>query len=66
MRRIELNLSDYAVRQTLQSGILRRNGEGETETVEVSVVQEGDRNNQCDKSAFPSYSGMDFAAIRER
>ena len=30
---------------------------------EVSLATDGDLNSQCAKSAFPSYSRMDFADI---
>lgn len=42
---------------------IRRRGGGERLAEEVSVLMEGDLNSQYAKSAFPSYSRIDFADI---
>jgi len=42
---------------------VRQRGAGETVLGEDSDVIEGDLNNQYAKSAFPSYSRIDFADI---
>ena len=44
-------------------GEVRRREEEEIVEVEVSVDTDGDLNSQYAKSAFPSYSRIDFADI---
>ena len=60
-RRFELNLSDCGKCQQNQSENIRRRAGGERDVEEASLLTEGDLNNQYDKSAFPSYSRIDFA-----
>ena len=47
---------------TQKQNIPRSEG-GERVVEEVSVLTDGDLNNQYDKRAFPSYSRIDFADI---
>lgn len=51
------------MRLILKAENVRRRGGGERVTEEVSVLMDGDLNNQYAKSAFPSYSRIDFADI---